>query len=399
MEKNLNLISRLNFSEFKNKSIIFFTNKAGELEQKILYNKIANEIKIDSEIIGEDNIFLLKDISVKIPDLNLYYSLNGNYDLKSRDIVLNSKFQFSPAGEVCFFKDFNISGFASLNSGFIFNKNGMEFLNYFTLKDFNFKIDKLKIENGNAEFLLAYNLESSKNFNSYKTDKDFLVFNYLTYRGYEPPDDNFKIEKIKFGDIEIDNIKFDIKYKNNVLNINRGILNLAGGSISLNNSYFDISDLKNPSYMLNIEITGVDILKLKKLEIKEGEDTTISGNIRLKGVGFKLSDIGKIYGGFNITHIGNEITLKFLDLIDPAKKDKKIGQVRSAVERGALPKLFSIEIKNGLIYSKFWYERPALYKDIFQMVLLKAPTFVLQPSPITLNPIQAEVILKKFLKK
>ena len=224
---------------------------------------------------------------------------------------------------------------------------------------------------------------------------DLQLLNYSLNRAYIKKPDNFTIKKIKIGDIDIENFAFDMEYKDNLLSLRKGYMELLDGSISINNSFFDLGNLSPDTfrYKFNLEVSGVDVRNLPMVKgVKKDEDTTIFANVRINGKGVDLQKSGDIYGAFNITHIGSEVAGRLLSTLDPKGEDGGISLVRNALNKGAQPELLLVELKYGQIFPKLWIKESVLYKYILFMI----PR--LPPSPIEFKDKSLDVILQSFKK-
>jgi len=408
-QKKSNIVYNFAATNIENKKVLYFTNQSGEHLSEISYQPFANKIEIISLVTSTPYKINVKKFIINIPDLNLTSMLAGKV-IKVKRNKQNIKFKYNLKFEspetILVLKDSYIQGKLNLIADiFSCSEDTIKINGKVNFDKIGLKIKDISINNINGYFPFTHLLgkKEKKKIDILKRSafKDLITLNYPLHRGYNPPPDNITVESLQFKDFIINDIKFDINYSDNFLSLNRGFFRIAGGSISINNSYIDLADLKpsNFKYQFNVEISELDVAKFKNIKVGKDEDTKIFANVKFKGRGVDLSYIDQLYGAFNITHIGNELALKLFNSLDPEKKDKAIDQIRDALERGASPKLISMEIKYGQIYPSFWYKRPSWYKDIIHLISLKAPVFILPPSPIEVEPKPIEPIIKFITKK
>jgi len=388
--------------EIENKKVVSYTNKRGETLNEIAYQSLADKILIDSLLEIEPKIFNIKKFNLSIPDLNLLSTLTGRIIKTHKDaqnLAFKYNLDFEPPQTVSFLKNSYTEGKLNLTANIysLYNTKGdIKIEGRINFDKMNIQLNNITIKEINGYFPFSHILKKKekKVFTLVKRNvlKDLLTLNYPLHRGYNPPPDNLTIKSFKLKNIDVSDIKFDMSYSDNFLSINRGFFRVVDGSISINNSYIDLANMKpsNFRYNFNIEISDIDVTRIKNIKVSEGEDTRIFANAKLKGKGLDLSNIGELYGAFNITHIGKELALKFLNLLDPEGKDKKIDLIKDALESGASPELISVEIKYGQLYPKFWFREAPFYK----INLLLLP-----PSPIEIERKPVEPILQSLVKK
>ncbi|MBU1077520.1 MAG: hypothetical protein KKH98_09525, partial [Spirochaetes bacterium] len=172
---------------------------------------------------------------------------------------------------------------------------------------------------------------------------------------------------------------------------------VLGGAIAVNNSFFDLGNMDPETIRakLNVEISGLDIGKLKFVKVEKGEDTRIFANIRLnaKGIDFKklakFENPGDISGSFNITHIGSEVAYRLLAAMDPNGKDGNVGYVKEQLYKGAKPELLILELKYGQLISRMWLDVGSL----FGLGFIRYPS---PPNPIEFKDISIDEIMQNF---
>lgn len=388
--------------QIENKKVVSYTNEKGETLNEIVYQSLTDKMLIDSLLEIKPEILNLRKFNLSIPDLNFLSTLTGRI-IKTRkdrqDIEFKYNLDFEPPETVSFLKNSYTEGKLNLAANIysLHSKKGdIKIEGRLNFDKMNIQLNNITIKEINGYFPFSHILKKREKKVSGLVKrnvlKDLLTLNYPSHRGYNPPPDNLTIKSFKLKNIIVSDIKFDISYSDNFLTINRGFCRVVDGSISINNSYIDLADMKpsNFRYNFNIEVSDIDVTRIKNIKVSEGEDTRIFANAKLKGKGLDLSNIGELYGAFNITHIGKELALKFLNLLDPEGKDKKIELIKDALESGASPELISVEIKYGQLYPKFWFREAPFYK----INLLLLP-----PSPIEIERKPVEPILRSFVKK
>ena len=164
---------------------------------------------------------------------------------------------------------------------------GVLFFNNLSLQMGNLRVEEI---NGRLPFthILTKNKMDRNALASKNSEDDLKMLNYPISREYQKIPDNFMIKNITLNDITIDNIKFDMSYNNNFFSINKGYMEFMNGIISMDNSYFDLGNLSPDTfrYKFNMEASGIDIIRFKKIKVEKGEDTTIFANMRFSGKGF-----------------------------------------------------------------------------------------------------------------
>lgn len=387
-------------NDIQNKIITYNSNLK---DYQIKYEEFLDHIDLVSSIAAMGNKINIHKLNLAIPNINFNFNLSGNLiisPLGNIDLITDLKFE--PDKEIHFLNSGKFNGtldlFASVNSGFI--KNGHLVNGKILFNNFSFFMKDIIIDrvNGYLPFrhiITKNNLD--KKFLLTKSVKDDLqLLNYPLNRAYINTPDNFTINKIKINDIELDKASFDMEYNDNYLSLKSGYMELLNGSIFINNSFFDLGNMSPETYRykLNMEISGIDIRKLKFIkDVKKNEDTKIFANIRVNGngkinkSGIDLEKSGDIYGAFNVTHIGNEVASKLLSVLDPKEKDGNISYVKELLYSGAWCELFTLEVKYGQIIPKIWMNKAAY------MVWLPLP-----PSPIEFKNKSLDVILQSFKK-
>jgi hypothetical protein len=227
------------------------------------------------------------------------------------------------------------------------------------------------------------------------SENDFQLLNYPVSKEYKTRSDNLTLKRVQWKDLAVRNLAFDISYANNFLALKKAYMELLDGTVTLNNTYFDLGNMDPDTfrYKLSLEVSGVNLVKLKRVKIPKAEDTTLFANVRVKGEGINLTKSGDLSGSFNITHIGPELASRFLLALDPEKKDSLISLVRNALEKGAQPELMTLDLKYGQIFSRIWVRETFLYKYIL-FVFPRLPS-----SPVEFEPKSLDLVLKSFQKR
>ncbi len=372
-----------------NKLVEYNTNYAEGF--KIVYKKLTSTINMDAFVIKKENNINLKYIALNVPDINMSGKIQGK--IEDKKLNMDLKFRFNPITNIIFMTNIYLNGKMKLNTKIRSFNDNMLIKGSISFHKFNVALNKLKIKNINGYIPYTHIVQKHKKLTSdimrESAIKNLEILNYPLVRLYRNIPDNFSIDSITINNLKVDNIKFDLNYERNVVRINKGDFSLLDGSITINKSYFDIADFK---YQFNMELTGLNPVKLKNVKLEKGDDTRLFANVRVKGTGPDIIKSSDFYASINITHIGSELATKFLKALDPEGKDSKISAVRNALEKGAQPQLLSFEVRYGLIYSKVWIEESTLYKYILFMI----PR--LPPSPIIFERKSLEAVLKGIKK-
>ncbi len=386
-------------SDIKNKVITFNTNIKN---YEINYVEFLNKIELTSKVAADKNSIKIKKFNFLIPNINLDFNIAGKVITKPKmDIDLIARLNVHPTNEIHFLKEGKINGSLNLvstihrrTSSDSFLINGKVLFNKLSFYMKDIIIDKV---HGYFPFrhIISKKKIDRKLLASKSVKSDIELLNYPLNRDYMKQPDNFTFKKIKIGDIEINNFAMDIEYNNNYLSLRKGYMELLDGSITINNSFFDMGNMEPETIRckLNIEVSDIDIGKLRFIKIEEDEDTKIFANIRLyaKGIDFKklanFENPGDISGSFNITHIGSEVAAKLLTAMDPNNKDGNVSLVKDLLYKGAWPELLTLELKYGQIFSKMWIDKR------FYMIWMPMP-----PSPIEFKEKSIDEILQSFKK-
>ncbi len=398
LNKNNNIIL-LNY-KFSTGDLIrryFIENTNTNIEVK--YNRIISGINLYSDIVNRDNSINVKNLIFKIPDINMVGILRGKKD--NNKINFNINFNVNAKKKLLFFNNIYLKGAMKFITDIKSYSNNTLIKGNIGFNNFNLSLNDILIKDMNGYIPFTHIIGSKKKLSKEllydSAIKNLEILNYPLIRLYEKEPDNFIIRELRLSknNLILKNMKFDINYERNMVRINKGDLDFLDGSITINKSYFDLSDMNknNFTYQFNMEITGVNPVLIKKIKLNRKEDTRVYGNIRVKGKGIDILTSNDFYAAFNITHIGSELASKFLQVLDPTGKDKKINLVRNALEHGAQPELINFEIKYGLVYSKIWIKESNFYKYVLFMI----PR--LPPSPIEFEKKSLENIVKVFNKK
>lgn len=352
----------------------------------------------------------LEKLELSVPDLRMHLDAKGHLLKKGAPArKAEIRFDCSPEKEIMILNRIFISGVCRFDSRLesVSSPDGMRLEGRFLFRDFSLRYPPLAVEsmNGSIPFLhiVTGKLLDRKELLAHSLDNDFQLIHYPVSRKYRGQSDNLTVRRVAWQDIALERIAFDMDYANNFLGLRRVYLELLGGSLVVNNSYFDLGNTRPETfrYKLNLEVSGIDLLKLRRVRIPKAEDTTIYANARLKGEGIDLTKSGDLSGSFHITHIGPELATRFLELLDPEGKDGGITLVKEGFENGAMPELISIELKYGRIFPRVWLKKPPLYKSIVKSIISLSPAFIVRglPETIELEEKSADMVVKSFQKK
>lgn len=379
--------------ELENKKVSFNTNTQGH---DVSYEEIVNGLHLNSKIIMDAQKINIKKFNFTIPDIDFALDMKGKVKTKpEQNIDLKAKLEFEPKKQISFLKNGQIKGGVNLVSDIetLEKNNDIHIKGEVLFQQLSVVMNDLEVKeiDGYLPFshIITKNKIDRKVLKTKSAKKDLQLLNYPLTRSYTEKPDNFKIKRIKTKDVEINNFALDIDYNDNLLSLRKGYIELLNGSITINNSFFDLGNLEPDTfrYKFNIEISQLDIRKLDFIKAEEDDDTKITANIRLNGSGINLQKSGDIYGAFNVTHIGNKVAARFLTAMDPNGKDGNVALVKDLLYKGAWPELFILELKYGQVLSRMWVDKK------FYMLWVPMP-----PSPIEFKEKSLDVIMKSFKK-
>ncbi len=390
-KKNKNIRLKYNFTtgSVVNRFTEYSTNYANGF--KIFSKKLISSAELKADIINNADTTIIKNISLNIPDIPVYGHITGS--LIKNDIQVKTVFKFTPKTNIIFMTNIFVNGGIDVKTFVNTFKNDILIKGNLNFNHFNLSMKNLKITDINGFIPYTHIISSSGNPGAdvlkESAIKNLETINYPLIRLYRNKPDNLTIKSVTVNGINIKDIKLDMNYERNIARINKADFSLLDGSITINKSYFDLADLQPQhfNYQFNMELTGINPVKIKKIKLSKKDDTRLFANMRVRGTGIDFVKSSDFYASVNITHIGSKLASKFLEALDPEGKDTKIKTVRDALEKGAKPELLSLKVQYGLLYSKIWIEESNLYKYVLFMI----PR--LPPSPISFDRKSIEEIM------
>lgn len=179
----------------------------------------------------------------------------------------------------------------------------------------------------------------------------------------DPPASHLTIERVEAARYQVDNIKADLNLGDSRIDVPRLQMDFWGGNI-LGNLHIDLGsgDPDRIHYMLNTQISSVDVSRSRRLGAQLGKRSRLSADFALSGTGVspeKLDDIlSELSGRLNITKIEKRVTSNLLYILDPNGTDSGIQRIRLLLKSGYNVRKLSFELKNGFVYASLDPAKP-----------------------------------------